>query len=739
VHQPRRRFDRRFHRRVRRDAGTHTHAAQHRLDADEELHDPERLGDVVVGAGPEAAHLVDLLAARGEHDHRDVAAGGAHRGEHRVAVGVGQHQVEDHEVGRVGARGADALGPGVREPRLVPFDLEVHAQGECEIAFVLDDQDARHEPCPASDTTGGAGRSEAGVGAAASATTTRVPPSGASSIQTRPPIALTRSRTTASPIPVPCGPDVPAGASRTNAWNTRSRSAAGNARPLVVDDQPHLALACLRTHASGGAARGILHGVVEQVQHDLPQRRGLGEDVHVVRHVDRDPRRSSVGHRLEHGDRLAELAAERASRECDRRRRAAPREAQHALDEHGQPARLAVHDAREVSAFLGRPFAAVHQRLGERRHVGERRAQLVRHARDELRPQPRQLAPAAQLIERDGREHGRDRQQREQGGGRIGRRTAEESRRGQPRIHRGDHDERPLLRRQRIDGGHHVGVRRPPGEHRVPAGEQHAHGDVPDLRRRSGEGRWSSSVERSTASSSRVSPAAARASPYRVRGACASSRRTRYANAQGTPVDGVDHRPVRVGATERLRAWAGARRASDAPPAAPSPRRSRASRPRSAAGDQVDAKGEACRGADARAAARFAEGEEQLGTGRRRHVPRRASAQRDGDLLRDVVQRFLRAARVAPGRDRCIVAERAARRQPPGVFCPPRLEGEPRQQRDQREQDAAHHALGAPRGPAVAPCTTGPLRGRVGVAWSRHAAICAAPPAPRQRATAESV
>jgi hypothetical protein len=45
-------------------------AAQKRAHAGEELGHGEGLGDVVVGAGGEAAHAIRLLAARGQHDHR---------------------------------------------------------------------------------------------------------------------------------------------------------------------------------------------------------------------------------------------------------------------------------------------------------------------------------------------------------------------------------------------------------------------------------------------------------------------------------------------------------------------------------------------------------------------------------------------------------------------------------------------------------------------------------------------
>ena len=48
-------------------------AAQHARDAREQLHQRERLGHVVVGAELEAAHAIELRAARRKHDHRHPA------------------------------------------------------------------------------------------------------------------------------------------------------------------------------------------------------------------------------------------------------------------------------------------------------------------------------------------------------------------------------------------------------------------------------------------------------------------------------------------------------------------------------------------------------------------------------------------------------------------------------------------------------------------------------------------
>ena len=73
-------------------------AAQQRADARQHLFEMERLGDVVVGAGVEALHLVAPAVARGQHQHRHGAAGAAPGFQHRDAVHLGQADVEDHRV-----------------------------------------------------------------------------------------------------------------------------------------------------------------------------------------------------------------------------------------------------------------------------------------------------------------------------------------------------------------------------------------------------------------------------------------------------------------------------------------------------------------------------------------------------------------------------------------------------------------------------------------------------------------
>ena len=115
----------------------------------QELGHPERLGDVVVGAGVEGPHLRPLVVADGEHDDR-------HR---RPAA----ERLEHDRARRCRAgRGRAARGRGVRWRRratpltrsrldhLVPAGAEVELRAPADLRLVVDDEHRRSltaEPC----------------------------------------------------------------------------------------------------------------------------------------------------------------------------------------------------------------------------------------------------------------------------------------------------------------------------------------------------------------------------------------------------------------------------------------------------------------------------------------------------------------------------------------------------------------------------------------------------------------
>ena len=121
--------------------------AQHRLDPQHQLAGAERLGHVVVGAQLEADDPVGLGAERGQHDHRDVAAG-AQPAADLETVDPGQHQVEDHQVGRVVAH---QRGDGLAVAGLVDLVTGRAQVGDHDLAHgrvVIDHQHPGHRTSP---------------------------------------------------------------------------------------------------------------------------------------------------------------------------------------------------------------------------------------------------------------------------------------------------------------------------------------------------------------------------------------------------------------------------------------------------------------------------------------------------------------------------------------------------------------------------------------------------------------
>ena len=90
-------------------------AAQQGVHAGDELHHAEGLGQVVVGASIQAAHLVVFRALGREHHHRHMLGGliGAQAAQNLQPVDARQHDVEQHQVGKtLIAGGEEALGVG---------------------------------------------------------------------------------------------------------------------------------------------------------------------------------------------------------------------------------------------------------------------------------------------------------------------------------------------------------------------------------------------------------------------------------------------------------------------------------------------------------------------------------------------------------------------------------------------------------------------------------------------------
>ncbi len=131
-------------------------AAQHGAHAGHQLAEPVGLGDVVVGAHLEADDGVDLAALGRDHDDRhrrpapELAA-------HVDARDLGEHHVEQHEVGLHGVEHVERLGPVAGDLHAEALPLEPDGEGLDEGVLVLDDQDrgagGGHRDQPASEVT----------------------------------------------------------------------------------------------------------------------------------------------------------------------------------------------------------------------------------------------------------------------------------------------------------------------------------------------------------------------------------------------------------------------------------------------------------------------------------------------------------------------------------------------------------------------------------------------------------
>ena len=109
------------------------------MDAGQQLDPAERLRQVVVGPGVEAADLVAFGGERGQHEDGHVAHV-ADAFEDLPPVEVGHPHVEDHQVRLLLMEEADAVaaqhGLGDGEP----FALEHRPQELSDVGFVLNDE-----------------------------------------------------------------------------------------------------------------------------------------------------------------------------------------------------------------------------------------------------------------------------------------------------------------------------------------------------------------------------------------------------------------------------------------------------------------------------------------------------------------------------------------------------------------------------------------------------------------------
>ena len=110
-----------------------------------ELGEPERLLQEVVRAAVERADLALLVGVAGQDQDRHVEPA-AQPADDLDAVDVGQPEVEDHEVGRLGRGQVDGLQPGGGAEHPLALALQRPAQGMEHLRLVVDHQDRPHAP-----------------------------------------------------------------------------------------------------------------------------------------------------------------------------------------------------------------------------------------------------------------------------------------------------------------------------------------------------------------------------------------------------------------------------------------------------------------------------------------------------------------------------------------------------------------------------------------------------------------
>ena len=114
--------------------------AEDRPDPRGELAQGERLGDVVVGAELEADDLVDLGVLGREHDDRHAGLGPEDPAD-LDARQLGQHQVEQDEVGALGPEQRERLAAVGGGDGPVALELERFDEGLAERRLVVHDED----------------------------------------------------------------------------------------------------------------------------------------------------------------------------------------------------------------------------------------------------------------------------------------------------------------------------------------------------------------------------------------------------------------------------------------------------------------------------------------------------------------------------------------------------------------------------------------------------------------------
>ena len=122
------------------DAGGRGLRAELQADAGNEFADKERFDDVVVGTQFEADDAVGFRGARGEEDDGGLGEFGVVPDAFAdiEAVGIGEHDVEQNQIGANSAAKVDGATPGLRAGEGEALFLEVVLEKRVKVGVVFD-------------------------------------------------------------------------------------------------------------------------------------------------------------------------------------------------------------------------------------------------------------------------------------------------------------------------------------------------------------------------------------------------------------------------------------------------------------------------------------------------------------------------------------------------------------------------------------------------------------------------
>jgi hypothetical protein len=120
-------------------------APEERFDACEKFEEAERLGDVVVGTHPQAADLIEFFAFGGEQENRRRTVFLAQRFQDAETIELGQHDIENSQVGLDVRKRLQAGNAVMRDFHVVALNLKVISKAVGEVTIIFDEKDTDHK------------------------------------------------------------------------------------------------------------------------------------------------------------------------------------------------------------------------------------------------------------------------------------------------------------------------------------------------------------------------------------------------------------------------------------------------------------------------------------------------------------------------------------------------------------------------------------------------------------------